>query len=41
LAIHLNTRLEWDAENMKITNNAEANRMLKPVTRKGWKVSGV
>ncbi len=38
LAIRLNTRLEWDAENMRITNNEEANRMLKPTVRKGWKI---
>jgi hypothetical protein len=36
LAIRLNTKLEWDSEKMQITNNAEANRMLKPVVRKGW-----
>jgi predicted dehydrogenase len=36
LAIQLNTRLEWDAEKMRITNNEEANRMLKPTIRKGW-----
>jgi hypothetical protein len=41
LAIQLNTRLEWDAENMRITNNAEANRLLKPTIRKGWKMSSV
>jgi predicted dehydrogenase len=41
LAIRLNTKLEWDAENMRISNNAEANRMLKPVIRKGWKMSSV
>lgn len=38
LAIRLNTRLEWDAESMRITNNEEANRLLKPVVRKGWKI---
>ena len=36
LAIRLNTRLEWDAENMRITNNEEANRLLKPNIRNGW-----
>ena len=41
LAIQLNTKLEWDAENMRITNNAEANRMLKPTLRKGWKMTSV
>ena len=38
LAIKLNTRLEWDAENMRITNNSEANHLLKPAVRKGWKI---
>jgi predicted dehydrogenase len=38
LAIRLNTKLEWDAGNMRITNNAEANQLLKPVIRKGWKI---
>jgi hypothetical protein len=41
LAIQLNAKLEWDAENMRITNNTEANRMLKPTIRKGWKTNGV
>ncbi len=36
LAIKLNCRLEWDGEKMQITNNAEANRLLKPDVRKGW-----
>jgi len=40
LAIQLNTKLEWDAENMRITNNEAANRMLKPAVRKGWKMGG-
>ncbi len=39
LAIRLNTRLEWDAENCRITNNKEADHMLKPVVRKGWKIA--
>ncbi len=36
LAIRLNTRLEWDAEKMQITNNADANELLKPSVRKDW-----
>lgn len=36
LAIKLNGKLEWDAEKMRITNNADANRLLKPTVRKGW-----
>ena len=38
LAIKLNTRLEWNAEEMKISNNSDANELLKPVVRKGWKL---
>lgn len=33
LAIRLNTKLEWDAANMQITNNPDANQLLKPATR--------
>jgi predicted dehydrogenase len=40
IAIKLNTKLEWDAEKMKITNNNEANELLKPTIRKGWKIRG-
>lgn len=39
LAIKLNTKLEWDAEKMQITNNPQANELLKPVVRKGWDLS--
>lgn len=39
LAIKLNTRLEWDAEKMQITNNSDANELLKPKVRDGWKLS--
>lgn len=39
IALKLNTRIEWDAEKMKITNNSEANEMLKPVIRKGWHIA--
>jgi hypothetical protein len=28
--------LEYDPEKMRITNNAEANQLLRPVLRKGW-----
>jgi len=38
IATKLNCRLEWDAEKMKITNNSEANALLKPTIRKGWRV---
>ncbi len=29
-------RLYWDAKNLKITNNEEANKIVKPVFREGW-----
>ncbi len=38
IAIKLNCRLEWDAEKMRITNNSEANQLLKPIVRKGWHI---
>ena len=38
IALKFNCRLEWDAEKMKITNNSEANELLKPSVRKGWKI---
>ncbi len=38
IAIRLNCKLEWDCDKMKITNNSEANELLKPVVRKGWKL---
>jgi predicted dehydrogenase len=36
IAIKLNCKLEWDSEKMRITNNSEANELLKPIVRKGW-----
>ncbi len=39
IALKLNCRLEWDAEKMKITNNSEADELLKPSVRKGWKIT--
>jgi hypothetical protein len=29
-------KLEYDPEKMRITNNTEANKLLKPIIRKGW-----
>jgi hypothetical protein len=31
-------KLLWDAKNMRFTNNAEANKYLKPYIRKGWEM---
>ncbi len=39
IAVKLNCKLEWDAEKMKITNNSDANDLLKPEPRKGWKIT--
>jgi len=39
LAIKLNCKLEWDGEKMKVTNNSEANKLLNPKVRKGWKLT--
>jgi hypothetical protein len=36
IALRFEGKLEYDPERMKITNNAEANKLLKPVFRKGW-----
>jgi hypothetical protein len=38
IAIRLNCKLEWDSEKMRITNNKEANELLKPFVRKGWHI---
>jgi predicted dehydrogenase len=35
------SKLEWDAASLKITNNAEANRLLKRTYRKGFEVDGL
>ena len=36
LALRFEGKLEWDSERMRITNNAEANKLIKPSFRKGW-----
>ncbi len=35
-ALRFEGKLEYDPEKMRITNNAEANKLLKPTFRKGW-----
>jgi predicted dehydrogenase len=37
IALRSEGKLEWDAQKMRITNNAAANKFLKPQIRKGWK----
>jgi predicted dehydrogenase len=39
IAIRLEGKLEWDAEKMKVTNNSEADKYLKPKFRKGWSLA--
>ena len=34
-------KLEWDSENMKVTNFAEANRYTMREYREGWSVPGL
>ena len=38
LACHFEGKLEWNSEQMKVTNRPEANEYLKPVYRKGWEI---
>jgi len=35
------TPLEWDADNMKVTNVKEANQFVRKTYRKGWEVEGL
>ncbi len=39
IAMKFEGKLDWDARNMRFTNNQEANKYLKPRFRKGWKFS--
>jgi len=36
IALRVEGKLEWDSAKMKFTNNADANKYLKPTFRKGW-----
>jgi hypothetical protein len=36
IALRNEGKLEYDPEKMRITNNSEANKLLKPTFRKGW-----
>jgi hypothetical protein len=37
IAMRVEGKLEWDAAKMVFTNNREANDLLRPKFRKGWK----
>ncbi|MDQ2898581.1 MAG: Gfo/Idh/MocA family oxidoreductase [Acidobacteriota bacterium] len=39
LALRFDGKLEWDSEKMRITNNPEANKLIKPAVRKGWSIT--
>lgn len=39
IALRVEGKLEWDAEKMRFTNNADANQYLKPTFRKGWSLT--
>src|SRR6185369_3222310 len=36
IALRVPGKLEWDAARSRFTNNAQANKYLKPTFRKGW-----
>ena len=38
VALHVPGKLDWDAKNLRFTNNAEAGKFVKPVFRKGWEL---
>jgi predicted dehydrogenase len=38
IAIKAKKKLEWDGDNMKVTNNEEADKLVNPAYRKGWKL---
>jgi hypothetical protein len=41
IALRYEGKLEYDPEKMRVTNNAEASKLLKPVSRKGWEFHSV
>jgi predicted dehydrogenase len=41
IALRHEGKLEYDPEKMRITNNVEANALLKPTVRKGWEFHAV
>jgi len=36
IALHVPGKLEWDSKNLRITNNAEADKFVRPTFREGW-----
>jgi len=41
IALRHEGKLEYDPDKMRITNNTEANKLLKPVFRKGWELQAI
>jgi hypothetical protein len=39
IALRVEGKIEWDPAKMRITNNAQANKYLKPSFRKGWSLA--
>ena len=39
LSLRFEGKLEWNSRKMKVTNVKEANELVKPQTRKGWKIA--
>ena len=39
LALRFEGKLEWDSAKMRVTNNSEADKYLRPKVRKGWSLS--
>lgn len=39
IALRVDGKLEWDAAKMRFSNNAEANKYLRPNFRKGWSLT--
>ena len=41
IALRVGGKLMWDSKNMRFTNSEEANKLLRPYTRKGWESEGM
>ena len=39
IAVRVEGKLEWDAANLRFTNNEQANQLVQPLYRKGWEVA--
>jgi hypothetical protein len=39
IALRVEGKLEWDSARMRIPNNSDANKYLKPFVKKGWQMT--